>query len=177
MLKSHIRPVVTVLDRTGVNYGWETAKVPVLEYSMDNHSFRKFRIWQQQEHSHGTIFQLLLLISDSKLILSSQYCQENLSSFRGNLETTGLRECKSKLEKVVAGQGAAVKGATSFQQMLPSLNSLNVLQCFWLSACVGEFLYCHSMQLESRIRSDWWANTEARWIAHQPSQPMTHSSI
>lgn len=41
----------------------------------------------------------------------------SLSPCRGNLATTEPRQCRSKLKKVVvAGQGAAVKEVTSFQQ-------------------------------------------------------------
>ena len=56
----------------------------------------------------------------TELLLSVLW--ESLSPSRGELAATEPTQSKSALEKVVAGQGAAVKDVSSFQQRLSSLN-------------------------------------------------------
>lgn len=56
----------------------------------------------------------------TELLLSVPW--ESLSPSRGELAATEPTQCRSALKKVVAGQGAAVKEVSSFQQRLSSLN-------------------------------------------------------
>jgi hypothetical protein len=86
-------------------------------------------------HNRCTEAPFALLVSEYRLSPLSQNCGKKLSLSRGY---------NSKLEKVVADQGAAVTEATTFQQMLSTLNSFDCAAEDSLpSAGMGEFLHCH----------------------------------
>lgn len=138
---------IAMLDSTGLNYGQQSPG----PYSQGTagliHSWMKTRVWQQQEHTHCTAFQLLL-ISESyskwwfRQILPKwvplSVLLEAQSPSRGNPAATEPRQCRSKLKKAVAGWGAAVKEVTSFQQRPSNLSSLGyAAENFLLSAGNG----------------------------------------